>query len=189
MEGSARAAGVGGFVTWNGKSTQVRGRTIEYYAMVEAEIVRARGNPFDMLISAARSLGDDITNDAITALASAAAASFRDWRSASWSDYESFLRTPRGLALEVWYCLPDARNGDTVDDTLCKLMEISMRRPELINRWHPEFQKAVDLASGTDELGNLIGLPSNPPTTMTAESQSGKSSGDSLKTESATSTP
>lgn len=176
MEGAARAAGVGGFITWNGKSTQVRGRTIEYYAMVEAEIIASRGSPFDMLISAAKNLGDEITDDAVTALASAAAASFRDWRVASWTDYESFLRTPRGMALEVWYCLPDARGEDTVDDTFRKIMELALTRGTELNQWHQKFKESVSLASGTDELGNLIGLPSNQTATMTAESQADKSS-------------
>ena len=188
MEGSARAVGVGGFVTWNGVPSLVRGRTPEYYAILEAEILAHRGTPFDMLVKAVKSSGGGLNDEEAGMLARVAADAFRSWRSATWSDYEAFLKTPRGAAIEIWYCLPDSVGSDTINDTFKKIMELATKQPQMLNEWYPKFQAAVDLASGTDELGNLIGLPSNQAAT-TGQSPASNSSEGSSTAESGTKTP
>ena len=54
MDGSAVTAGVGGTIQINGKRYSIRARTVEFYALVEAEIVKLRGNPLDLIVQSAQ---------------------------------------------------------------------------------------------------------------------------------------
>src|SRR5690349_7646841 len=108
-EGVARVAGVGGRISLGGREWTVRGRTVGYYALLEAEILRLRGNPYEMIVNAAigavREVDGGAQVDAVRVvdlIAQAISDRFRNWRFASYNDYGQFYNTPYGEAFQIW---------------------------------------------------------------------------------------
>jgi hypothetical protein len=185
MDSVARAAGTGGTITLAGKTYTVKGRTKEYQGILEAEIVRLRGDPISLVVNAAKSLKGDLA--LLDRVAGIIADRFRNWGMADHSDFAEFNRTPRGQALSVWLAIKHNPNCPDVDQIQFELGEIAGEgevqdlpvldehtgepvidkktgKPKTeetyVNTgWKKiaEIIHAIDLATGEDPLGNSTG--------------------------------
>lgn len=174
MHGLSRVAGVGPTIQLGGRTFTVRGRILGYLAALEAELLRLRGNPLDLIVESARSLrGPDGRIDAtgllmLDQIASVVAEKFRNWRFATYQDHNEFGNTARGDAFLVWWAIggdPNAKDV-TIDQVQHWLMEIRRSIAMIENDAEREkyraehldsIYQAIDLASGDDVLGNLTG--------------------------------
>ena len=157
MDGLAHITGVGPRVTLNGKSYQVRGKTNRFYAEVEAEILRLRGDPFQMLIDAA--IRGKATNDEtlLSRIAESVAGNFRNWRVMTYSDYWDFLNSPMGDAFLVFHCLHKDDPELKFEDVHHYLAQIRLRGGKEKEQELKSLFAAIHSASGDDILGNSNG--------------------------------
>lgn len=157
MHGLSHVVGIGPRVTINGKSYQVRGKTNRFYAEVGAEILKLRGNPFDMIVDAGikgRISGDP---DVVSQVANVVATQFRNWKSVTYSDYLEFINTPAGNALLVYHCLRTDAPELTYDDVLHTWTELRFSADPEAEKTIADVVKAIAQASGEDQLGNSNG--------------------------------
>lgn len=151
-DGISHIAGLGPLVTLGGRQWLVKGRQLRYYAMMEAEIIKMRGNPFEMVVLAAANHRQD--PGVVNAVAAAVAEHFRNWRFANYKDYGNFNETPYGEAFQVWCAIRHQDEKLTVDQVQFWLMEeIVQRGPER----RTEILAAIEQASSEDQLGNSTG--------------------------------
>ena len=179
MESSSRALGIGPTNRFDGRDCVVKGRTQEFHAMVEAEILQHRGNPYEGLIHAATTIKkDDGKTDevAIRVLVDAFSRSFRTYRYATQDDILEYRNTPRGRAFMVWYCLRDNFEKTWTIDRVQFILQESMQQSLIQGRlaewseWYQSLLRAIEIASGEDFLGNSIGL--RPQVVATGAGQS-----------------
>src|SRR5574343_805572 len=147
-DGISHIAGLGPLVTLGGRQWIVKGRTLEYYSMMEAEIIKKRGNPFEMVVLAARESRDDLK--VVDAVAVSVAEHFRNWRFANYQDYIAFNQTPYGEAFQVWAAIRHQDENLTVQQVHFWLMELIVlgganKRTEILD--------AIELASSEDQWG------------------------------------
>lgn len=175
MDGMHRAMGIGGAVFFDGRECIVRPRGIEFEGLVEAEIVRGQGDPFELIIKAAQRLsGEDGKLDPakIAALADAVFQTARQQRNVTWQEHVEFLNTPRGEATEFWFCLRENFDSTWTIDRVQWVLQESHRQAarisaEAVNKWWDwkhSIRRAIDIAGGEDLLGNLTGLRGMLPT-------------------------
>lgn len=154
MDGVSRAAGVGPTLEFLGKTYILRGRTCGFYAALEAEIVRRRGNPADILVSAAPALkAAGISMEEIKSLVDGVVKASLTLRNATWSDIGSFIDTPWGQAFELWWAINDPEL--TVSRVHDIILESIRENGKFAQDWLDEARESIRHASG--ELGNLIG--------------------------------
>lgn len=161
MDGLSRAAGVGPTIEFGGKSYQARGRTIGYYASMEAEICRRRGDPVQLFVNAAVALRKEDGKpdvELIEAMSRAVAQSFRNWRNATWQDYSEFIGSVYGQAFEIWWALNDSELSIELVQGL--ILESIRQNGMSAREWLDAAQDAVNQASG--DMGNLIGHRPTP---------------------------
>lgn len=159
MHGLSHVVGIGPRVTINGKSYQVRGKTNRFYAEVGAEILKLRGNPFDMIVDAG--IRGKVQGDAglVGQVANVVATQFRNWKTVTYLDYLEFISTPAGSALLVYHCLKTDAPELTYDDVLHTWTELRFSdTPESVKEVE-EVVKAIAQASGENNLGNSNGRP------------------------------
>jgi len=157
MDGVSRAAGVGPTITLGGRTWTVRGRTVEFYALLEAEIIRQRGDPFKLLAESARTLRDEkgaVDRVSLDALASSIAAHFRSWNSATYADYAQFWNTPAGDAFRIWAAIRQEDKDLSPQQVLFWLMEMLTNEGEGGAKKRDEWLDAIDQATGIGTLGN-----------------------------------
>lgn len=197
MDGLNRAIGAGPTVFFDGRTCVVKPRDLYFNGLVEAEIVKRRGDPQEVMVAAvARCKEGEVTDATLAAIANAAFAAARQFKNASYDDHNDFLASPAGEALMFWYCLKDNFDGAwTIDRVLYVLME-SMRAAlrgsvetfQAWLEWKRGIRAAIDIAGGEDLLGNLTGL--RLIRTETTSVQTGDSSSDtSAKSADLTSPP
>ena len=155
-DGISRVAGIGPRITLGGKSYQVKGKTGEYYAALEAEIIKTRGsNPFEMIVGASSALKSEpeILRQVIRELAAEA----KSWRFVKDWDFFDFLSTPRGRSMHLWLCINHNANAPDRDECHVQYMrEVAIRGKET-QAWQDEIDEAIKQASGEGELGNSTG--------------------------------
>lgn len=163
MDGAAIAAGIGGTIEINGQTFQIRARDLEFYASVEAEIIKLRGNPLDLIVEAADRLRNQPdAGRLIDIISQAVSTRFRNWRLATFSDYGEFYDTPYGVAFQLWCCIRHNSNcpGPKVIqkwmfDTISKEGGLSVR---------DRIEALINRAGSEDTLGNSTGpSPSSTP--------------------------
>lgn len=174
MEGSSRVFGVGRKVWFNGRECDVKPRDMEFYALVESEILQRRGDPYVGLVESAskvRLQNGSVDEPALRILVSAFATSFRSYREATHDDVSRWLSSPAGEAFTIWYCLKDgfADVGDSkftpklvnflLQESFSRAVNSGDAGPiRAWSKWKNGLFAAIDAASGDDFLGNLIGL-------------------------------
>jgi hypothetical protein len=148
----APIVGAGGVATFMGRQWTIRGRTVEYYAMLEAEIMRLRGDPLQRLVSAAAEYRNDpqVVNNVAVALSK----NFRGWATCSYADYTEFHNSPYGEAFQIWMAIRDQDQALTIRGVLFWLMETAAEDPALFMQARTEILDAIDRASGHTALGN-----------------------------------
>lgn len=181
MNGLSRVAGVGPAIELGGRTFQVRGLILGYYAALEAELLKLRGNPLDLIVESAKSLrGEDGRIDGFQSLvldniAGVVADKFRNWRFCTYQDHNDFLRTPTGEAFKVWWAIkgdPSAKDV-TLAQVQHWLAELRRKLGSIADEKEYETFRAerfesifnaIDQASGDDVLGNSIGRSPETPT-------------------------
>lgn len=149
MDGVSHVAGIGPTIELGGKQWIIKGRTIEYYALLEAEIIKLRGNPFDMIIAAAKENPGPEGAMLVNVIASAVAERFRNWRIATYNDYQNFIFSPYGEAFQIWCCLL-SKDSVTVHQVQFWIMELLRSGREKLDK----ILDAIDQASSEDKMGN-----------------------------------
>lgn len=155
MDGVSRVAGVGPTIELGGRSWIVRGRTVEYYALLEAEIIKLRGNPFDLIVTAARQMKDDPA--AVDLVARTVAERFRNWRFATYADHADFNNTPYGDAFKIWAAICDQDGALSVQKIVFWMMELYAQEGKAGLAKRDAILDAIDQASSDDALGNSTG--------------------------------
>lgn len=185
MNGLSRVAGVGPTIELGGRTFTVRGCILGYYTALEAELLRLRGNPLDLIVEAAKSLrGPDGKIDGYQSLvldqiANVVAEKFRNWRFCTYQDHNEFLRTPTGEAFKVWWAIKGDESAKDVSLPQVQHWMADLRKKLASIESDEEFTKfrveridsifnAIDQASGEDVLGNSTGR--SPETTEPAKS-------------------
>lgn len=157
MDGAAIAAGIGGTITIDGRVFTVRARDLEFYAQVEAEIVKLRGNPMELIVQAAQRLkAEPDSARLIDVVANAVSNRFRNWRLASYSDYGEFYDTPYGEAFQLWCCIKHNPNCPTPQE-IRKWMFDRLNREGDLQAIRDEINSLVNRAGSEDTLGNSTG--------------------------------
>lgn len=151
-------------ISLGGRTFSLKGRTLEFYALVEAEIVKLRGNPLTLVVEAAKSLkGEPNAPQMLDMVANAVSERFRNWRMTTYRDHAEFFETPYGDAFQIWCCIKHADPSLTPDQVRLWLME-AIASPEGANK-RDEIMAAINRASSEDQLGNLTGpSPTTNPT-------------------------
>lgn len=165
MDSIARTAGVGGIIQLGGRSLSVRGRVLRHMAEIEAEIIRRRGNPFDLVRQANEALRADQPELVALFTAQAFQQSMK-WRFVTLDDIDDFLgSTWGGRCMRLWLAVRD-NDRDTL--TLDRVTQMFADEFESIARskgkkaayeWQERIDMAIDQADGSDELGNSNGSP------------------------------
>ncbi len=183
MEGISRAAGVGPTIKIGGVDYTVKGRILEHYAAIEAEILAKRESPFKLM--------EDVILKAPSpevrrALVEQALNRSEQWRFVTQQDISAFLKTPTGMCFSVWLAI---RHNDpqllTLEYVTSKVMEdiqtkvtIAAQKARAEAAAKEEAEKAaiekaaaeeahdkatdelsakIEQASGLDERGNSTG--------------------------------
>ncbi len=156
-DGLSRVAGVGPGVTLGGKTWQIRGKTAEYYAAMEAEVIKTRGsNPFEMLVESSVALKSDpeLLRQVVRELADKC----KSWRFVDDLDMWDFLRTARGRSLHLWMCIKHNTGAPDRDETHVQYMRELAVKGKDAQAWQDEVDNSIRQASGEDQLGNSTGL-------------------------------
>lgn len=165
MDGISRTSGVGGTITLEGTSYTVDGRILRHYAEIEAEIIKRRGNPFDLIRQAKDALKD--SPEIVREFVSRAFDEALKWRIVSVYDIGLFLEgTWSGTCFALWLAIRDNDRSkltlEEVSRMYCDEYERRIRKggAEEAEKWKAEIESVLDQANGTDELGNSTGSPS-----------------------------
>lgn len=161
MDGASQTAGVA-TVVLGGRTLFVKSRDIEFYGLLEAEILRLRGDPLSMVVEAAKNLADHPQAAfLVDQVANTVANRFRNWRLATYTDYSEFFNTPHGDAFQLWLCV---RHNDPSPSQkqVEKWLWDEINRGGIKRR--DEIMNTIEIASGEDPLGNSAG-PSTSTTT------------------------
>lgn len=170
MDGISRTAGVGPLITLGGEKFTVQGRILRHYAEIEAEIIKLRGNPLQMVRDsvAAMSGGGDVDSllqrpEFLTNVVSMMFDEAKRWRFVDRQDLAQFLsNTWHGIVVSTWLAI---RHNDIqrltiteVGNLLSDEYESRMRKdPEDAQQFAESIFSAIDQAGGEDELGNSTG--------------------------------
>lgn len=187
MSDLARVSGARPTIELDGVEYEVCGE-IGVFGQIESRIIQKRGNPFDMLVEAARSLKDD--PQALNALVNATVDKLKTWRFVDSFDYMQYTYTPDGLAYLCYQCIKHNDKNLTFETVREKVIrqiraedaahyqlrveqkqaagidpedaaanrEFDREFSKLYPVWRDRLEKAISQASGVDDLGNSIGL-------------------------------
>ncbi len=182
MDGLSRVAGIGPPIRLGGREFVNHGRTLEYDATVEAEILGLRANPCDLIVAAMHAVKNEPAGATLIELVvNQIAEKFRNWRFVSYGDMRDFGETPRGDAFQVWFAIGHKESGATLQQVQYWLRELKAKPapkdadnkptgPSGFDKYC-DIMNAIDLASGDDELGNSTGQ--NPPLAESAPVSTG----------------
>lgn len=163
MSGLSRVAGIGPRVTLNGKDYQVRGKTNRFFAEVQAAIVGSRGDPFQMIVEAARRGKMDDDPQLLERVAEIVCEKFRNWKTATYRDYLEFLGSPEGDALVAHHCLKQDAPEVTLDETREYVVTMKFKGmgddagSQAAKKEVEALFKAIEIASGEGPPGNSNG--------------------------------
>ncbi len=143
MDGLSRVAGVGPTVWFGGETLTVQGRTLRHYAELEAEIIRLRGDPFDIIRKWRKELSR-FGNELIEKLFNQIDVK---WRIVRIEEIHEWSATLCGRVFSIWQATRHNGEKHTFDWTAETLSRSSIE-------W-AQIERAVNQASGLDELGSL----------------------------------
>ncbi len=143
MDGLSRVAGIGPTVWFGGKTLTVQGRTLRHYAELEAEIIRLRHDPFDIIRNHREELsrfGDELIEKLFNQIDV-------KWRIVRIEEIHKWLSTLHGRIFAIWQATRHNGEKHTFDWTAEALFHSSVE-------W-ARIERAVNQASCLDELGTL----------------------------------
>lgn len=143
MDGLSRVAGIGPTIRLGGETLTVHGRTLRHYAELEAEIIRLRGDPFDLIRKRRKELsrlGDELVEKLFNQIDV-------KWRIVRIEEIHEWLSSLSGRVFSIWQAIRHNGEKHTLDWTTETLSRSSVK-------W-AQMEKAVNQASGLDELGTL----------------------------------
>lgn len=143
MDGLSRVAGIGPTVRLGGETFTVRGRTLRHYAELEAEIIRLRGDPFELIRSNRDMLsrfGDELIEKLFNQIDV-------KWRIVRIEEIHEWLTTLHGRIFSIWQATRHNGEKHTFDWTA----ETLFHSPA---EW-ARIERAVNQASSLDELAKL----------------------------------
>lgn len=166
MEGANRVYGVGGAVFFDGRECIVRPRTEEFYGLVDAEILKRRGDPLERVLEASDRLTEDgkLKGEALGIIANSVFAAGRAYRNVSRQEHNEFMDSWDGLALEFWYCLRESHPKEwSIARVRWVLQESNSLAANqgIVDQWFQwvlDIRRSIDMAGGEDLLGNLTGF-------------------------------
>lgn len=168
MAGLSRVAGIGPRVTLNGKEYQVRGKTNRFFAEVQAAILKARGNPLDMIVEAGikgKVAGDP---ELIGKIAEVVADKLRTvWGMVSYRDYLDFMNSSEGDVLEAYHCLVQEDKTVTLDDVRDYILTMKFKGlddPAAKQELEDLFKATASASGEGGPLGNSNGQTPSPDT-------------------------
>lgn len=171
MEGISRSAGVGPMVTLGGRKLSINAKILRHYALIEAEIIAARGNPFDLI----RQLGDAMPDrdDLARAVVSRAFVEAKSWRMVSIDEMFDWLdNTTAGRCFRTWLAVKDNDPTSLTLEAVSGMYLDEWERialsegPAAAEQWDTMISRGIDTAEGRDELGNSN---TSPATGVAAE--------------------
>lgn len=159
MSGLSRVAGIGPRVTLNGKDYQVRGKTNRFFAEVQAAILGSRGDPFQMVVEAARRGKLDADPEILDRVAEIVCEKFRNWKTATYRDYLEFMGSPEGDALVAYHCLKQDAPEVTLDEVREYIVSMKFKglEDETAKAEVTALFSAIAIASGEGTPGNSNG--------------------------------
>ena len=143
MDGLSRVAGIGPTIRLGGETLTVRGRTLRHYAELEAEIIRLRGDPFDLIRENRKELsrfGDELIEKLFNQID-------MKWRIVKIEEIHEWLTTLQGRIFSVWQATRHNGEKHTLDWTKEELFRSPVK-------W-TQIESAVNQASGLDEMAAL----------------------------------
>lgn len=178
MEGLSRTLGVGPTIELGGRKLTVQSRILRHFAEIEAEIIKRRGNPFDLIREAKEALKEcpEIMNQFVERAFDEA----RKWKTVTLLELGEFLNnTWGGTCFSLWLAIRDNDRTNLTLEYVTRQFsdeyEAQLRDfgAEAAQKWKSEIEAAIDQASGGDELGNSTGSPSSSDQTSPSESPTG----------------
>jgi len=167
LDGISRAAGVGPLITLCGEQYEVQGRILRHYATIEAEIIKRRGNPLQLVreciegLAGAESVSEVFDNpEMLTRLVSVMFDEAKRWRHLN----EEWHGTVVATWLAIRHNDPKRLTVDKVGEMVSDDYEDRMRKEgmEAAEQLIADIFAAIDQAGGEDEMGESTGSPSSP---------------------------
>lgn len=152
MDGGSRIGGGNALVEFNGRTLKLRPRTAGFYWDFEAWILSRRGDPFELLIEAAKQEG--MTSVALSNLAMVVSQSFKSWRNVTWQELVDIKFSPRGECYQIWWCLQDNDSPPTLEKVTEVVMEDAAKNGP---KWKSGVLGTIEQISGDSVLGNSTG--------------------------------
>lgn len=184
MDGISRTVGVGPTVTLGGRSLTVSGKILRHYAEIEAQIMEARGNPFDLIRQLAEAMPD--RHDLSHAVVAKAFVEAKSWRMVTIDEIGEWLDgTMRGRCFRTWLAVRDndraALTLEAVTEQYADEYERILHKdgPRAAEDWDTGICRAIDTAEGSDELGNSNTSPSTGAAAELTEQSPGTRSSES----------
>ena len=175
MNGLSSVVGVGPIVEFGGKEYTVKAKMLEQHAIVEAQIVKNRGNPFDMFRAAAESFSDN--PDGFAKIVPIVMSQAKGWKIVTFDEVREYLNsTLEGMALSVWMAIrhnnPEKLTISYVKETFVNELESRIQKDgdASADRWWRSLVSNIEQAEGVDELGNSTGSPRGEAESQTVES-------------------
>lgn len=164
MDGISRTVGVGPTIMLGGRSLTVSGRILRHYAEIEAEIIRQRGNPFDLIRQMSEAMPD--RQDMALLVVTRAFQEAKSWRTVLIPEIGDWLNsTWGGRCFRTWLAVRDNDPDKLTLEEVTRLYSdeyqdiVRTKGAVAAEQWDQSIENAVDQASGDDELGNLSGSP------------------------------
>ena len=181
MDEASRAYGVGPLVEFMGQEVQVKGLSRADLALIDAEILALRGNPFDHVVEAIDGmlkLADDadtkeFVRQRANELMTTAASALRSWRNVTWQDIAYFSDTPKGEATKIWLAFRDGWKGEPLERANVEhwLRCWFDRDVSGCVEWTMTVKGYIEQASGLDTLGNSTGPSAKGPQEIQSTSE------------------
>ena len=158
MDGLSRALGTGPTITLCGQTFSVQGRLIRHYAEIEAQMIKERPDPFQLMREGVSAFQDN--PEGMRFFVRECYDIAKTWKSVAGHEIRDWLNTFKGNCFAVWLCI---RHNNPEYLTLEKVTELMLDDAEKIAREkgeaaraakQAEIERAIDQASGTDTLGN-----------------------------------
>lgn len=170
--GISRAAGVGPTIELGGVTYAVKGRVLQHYGEIEADILARRPDPFDLI----RPMLATATPEMRRELFGLAFDRAKAWRNVTQADITEWFATPRAKMFSIWLAVrdndPQKLTLEAVTSMVMDKAEEAMRakiakgakktdeeeaRSEAFDKITADIAEKIDQASGEDVRGNSTG--------------------------------
>ena len=175
MDGLSKNAGVGPVIELGGEKYPVQPKILRHRGLIEAQIIKRRGNPFELLRSAAQAFSGDVAT--LAALMPDVIKGSKDWGTVTINEFAEFIETTwEGRVLTVWMAIkhnnPERLTVSHVEELFLDEYERLIRKEghQAGESWWNEITTAIDQAGGEDEVGNSTGSQAEVENQATEES-------------------